>query len=88
MIRIATESDVPAMLAIYAPYIEDTTYSFEYTVPSEEEFIRRFREITAQFPCPLPGRLMPGPERFPSTLRPRPRAEALAGGSIPRWSIL
>ena len=50
MIRIATESDVPAMLAIYAPYIEDTTYSFEYTVPSEEEFIRRFREITAQFP--------------------------------------
>ena len=50
MIRIATESDVPAMLAIYAPYIEDTTYSFEYTVPSEAGFIRRFREITAQFP--------------------------------------
>ena len=50
MIRIATESDVPAMLAIYAPYIENTTITFEYNVPSEEEFLTRFREITAQFP--------------------------------------
>ena len=50
MSRNATEADVAAMLAIYAPYIENTTYSFEYTVPSETEFLRRFREITAQFP--------------------------------------
>ena len=50
MLRIATEADVPAMLAIYAPYILTTTYSFEYTVPSEEEFLARFRKYTAQFP--------------------------------------
>ena len=50
MIRIATEADVPAMLAIYAPYIENTTITFEYNVPSEEEFRTRFRDITAQFP--------------------------------------
>ena len=50
MIRIATEADVPAMLAIYAPYIENTTITFEYHVPSEEEFRTRFRDITAQFP--------------------------------------
>ena len=50
MIRIATEADVPAMLAIYAPYVENTTYTFEYTVPTTEEFTRRFREITEQFP--------------------------------------
>ena len=50
MIRIATEADVPQMLAIYAPYILTTTYTFEYTVPSEEEFLRRFRDITARFP--------------------------------------
>ena len=50
MIRIALESDVPAMLAIYAPYVENTTVSFEYDVPTEETFLQRFREITRQFP--------------------------------------
>ena len=50
MIRIAREADVPRMLAIYAPYILNTTYTFEYTVPTQEEFLARFRDITAQFP--------------------------------------
>ena len=50
MIRFATEHDLSAMLAIYAPYVENTTYSFEYEVPSMEEFTRRFREHIAQFP--------------------------------------
>ena len=50
MIRIATEADVPQMLAIYAPYILNTTYTFEYDVPSEEEFLQRFRNLTQQFP--------------------------------------
>ena len=50
MIRFAREDDLPAMLAIYRPYVEHTTYSFEYTVPSEEEFRTRFLEHTVQFP--------------------------------------
>ena len=50
MIRIATEADAPRILAIYAPYILNTTYSFEYTVPTEEEFLGRFRQITLRFP--------------------------------------
>ena len=50
MIRIALESDIPAILAIYAPFVEHTTVSFEYDVPSEAEFMHRFRDITAQFP--------------------------------------
>ena len=50
MIRNAAETDIPAMLAIYAPYVKNTTYTFEYTVPTMEEFMSRFREITAQFP--------------------------------------
>lgn len=49
-VRIATEADVPAILAIYAPYVENTTYTFEYTVPSVEEFLQRFRSITERFP--------------------------------------
>ena len=50
MIRIATEADVPQMLAIYAPYIENTTITFEYGVPTEEAFLQRFRSITDRFP--------------------------------------
>ena len=50
MIRIATEADVPQMLAIYAPYIVTTTYTFEYEVPTEAEFLSRFRSLTVQFP--------------------------------------
>ena len=50
MIRLATEADVPEMLAIYAPYILTTTYTFEYDVPSEEAFLARFQDITARFP--------------------------------------
>lgn len=50
MIRFATEADVPQMLAIYAPYILNTTHTFEYDVPTEEEFLQRFRTLTAQFP--------------------------------------
>ena len=50
MIRIAMLEDVPAILEIYGPYVRDTAYSFEYTVPTQPEFIRRFEDITAQFP--------------------------------------
>ena len=43
MIRIATEADVPQMLSIYAPYILNTTYTFEYDVPTQEAYLQRFR---------------------------------------------
>lgn len=49
-IRLAREADIPQILAIYGPYVRRTTFSFEYTVPTREEFTRRFRDITAQFP--------------------------------------
>ena len=50
MIRIATEADIPQMLSIYAPYILNTTYTFEYDVPTQEEFLQRFCTLTTQFP--------------------------------------
>ena len=50
-IRLATQSDVAAMLAIYAPYVENTTISWEYTVPTQAEFAARLCEKTkAGFP--------------------------------------
>ena len=50
MVRNATEADVAAILAIYAPYVLHTTATFEYDVPTQEEFMQRFRDITRQFP--------------------------------------
>ncbi len=50
MIRMATVADVPAMLEIYGPYILNSTYTFEYTVPSVEEFTERFLTCIRQFP--------------------------------------
>lgn len=50
MIRPAVESDLPAILAIYGPYILTSTATFEYEVPSLPAFTDRFRGITAQFP--------------------------------------
>ncbi len=49
-IRLATEADLSAMLAIYAPYVRDDTASFEYRVPSAEAFAGRFARITARMP--------------------------------------
>ena len=49
-IRIAKESDLPQILSIYKPYVENTTVSFEYEVPSPQAFRDRFIAITAQFP--------------------------------------
>lgn len=50
MIRIATEKDLPAILEIYRPYVEQGTASFEYETPSLEAFTERFRTITERFP--------------------------------------
>ena len=50
MIRFAKEEDLPQILEIYGPYVLNTCYSFEYNVPTLEEFTQRFREITRQFP--------------------------------------
>lgn len=50
MIRIATTADLPAILAIYGPYVLNTTHSFEYTVPTMEAFTQRFADITRKFP--------------------------------------
>lgn len=48
--RRATHADVPAILNIYAPFIENTTVTFEYDVPTLAEFTCRFETITADFP--------------------------------------
>jgi phosphinothricin acetyltransferase len=43
IIREAVVADAKAIQAIYAPYVEQTAVTFEYNVPSEEEFRRRMK---------------------------------------------
>ena len=49
-IRKARKEDATAMLAIYAPYVQETAISFEYDVPTLEEFRQRIRRVTAHYP--------------------------------------
>ena len=49
-IRAASESDAPELLAIYAPYIENTAITFEYDIPSVEEFTGRIRHTLEKYP--------------------------------------
>jgi L-amino acid N-acyltransferase YncA len=43
-IRPAAESDAEALLAVYRPFVESTTVSFEIEVPTPEEFAQRIRK--------------------------------------------
>ena len=48
-IRQATEADAPALLAIYAPFIESTPVSFETVVPGVEEFAGRIAKSLSKW---------------------------------------
>ena len=48
--RFATENDAEKILAIYKPYVENTTITFEYNVPTIEKFRERIREILKDYP--------------------------------------
>ncbi len=42
-IETASEDDAKELLDIYAPYILETAITFEYTIPSVDEFRERIR---------------------------------------------
>lgn len=50
IIRTVTEKDAHELLEIYRPYVEDTAITFEYDVPTVEEFSDRIRRISANYP--------------------------------------
>ena len=49
-IRTATVEDAEQLLEIYAYYIKNTAVTFEYEVPSVEEFRERIRHILEHYP--------------------------------------
>ncbi len=49
-LRIAAPEDADGILRVYAPYIEETTVTFEYGVPSVEEFRGRIEKTLERYP--------------------------------------
>ena len=49
-IRPVTEADAEKLLSIYAPYVTDTFITYEYTVPTVEEFRERIRNTLQAYP--------------------------------------
>ena len=49
-IRIASPHDAAALLRIYGPYVEKTAITFEYEVPSVEEFQGRIAGTLEKYP--------------------------------------
>lgn len=49
-IRAASEYDAEVLLNIYAPYIRETAITFEYDIPTVEEFAERIRHTLNRYP--------------------------------------
>src|SRR5208282_935127 len=60
-IRLARESDAPAVVGIYGPFCEDSPVSFETTIPSVSEVERRIRTVSEHYPwlvCESQGKVL------------------------------
>jgi phosphinothricin acetyltransferase len=58
IIRVATKEDAGPILNIYAPYIENTSYTFETEVPSLKQFEDRINDYLRAYPwlvCEMDG---------------------------------
>ena len=49
-IQVASPADAPAFLVIYAPYVRETDVTFEYEVPTQEEFRGRVEATLRRYP--------------------------------------
>lgn len=49
-IRTASPEDASSLLSIYAPYVETTAITFEYDVPSVQEFSSRISSTLEKYP--------------------------------------
>lgn len=49
-IRMARKEDAAALVAIYAPYVEQTAITFEYEVPTVADFEERITKTLTKYP--------------------------------------
>ena len=60
-LRVATLNDAPTLAAIYAPYVRETTISFEWVPPTAEEFRARMASVLEEYPylvCERDGEIL------------------------------
>lgn len=60
MVRLATAADTAGILEIYAPYVRNTSFTFETEVPSLEAFQERIQNTLKGWPwlvCELDGKV-------------------------------
>ncbi|MFA7119282.1 MAG: N-acetyltransferase family protein [Sphaerochaetaceae bacterium] len=60
-VRFVKEADAAEILGIYTPYILDTAITFECEIPSLEEFRKRIRDISTDYPyivCLMNGKII------------------------------
>jgi len=50
LIRVASIGDASAIAAIYAPYVESLSVSFEQRAPTAKEIVRRIESVTETYP--------------------------------------
>ena len=49
-IRPVREEDAEALVKIYAPYVKNTAITFEYDVPTAEDFAGRISNVLRRYP--------------------------------------
>ncbi|WP_311408207.1 GNAT family N-acetyltransferase [Liquorilactobacillus uvarum] len=54
--RQVQREDIPQLLEIYTPYVKKTAITFEYQVPTTEDFAQRITEISLKYPFIIAAR--------------------------------
>lgn len=50
IIKRVEMEDAEELMSIYAPYVKNTAISFEYEIPTVEEFMNRISQISSKYP--------------------------------------
>ena len=86
VLRMASIEDAAGILEVYAPYILNTSITFEYEVPPIEEFKKRIEGILKKYPylvCEENGIILGLRLRRPSSYQGGFRLECRAFGLCP-----
>ena len=91
MIRRADQGDAEGCLAVYAPYVTDTAYTFETEVPPAEEMARRIGAaklwLVAERDGQVAGFAYGGTHRSRAAYRWTVENRALIGMAVPQFAI-
>lgn len=88
-IRAASPEDAPALLRIYAPYVKNTAITYEYDVPSVDEFSKRIETTLKRFPYLVlerGGEIIATPMRVRSIRAPHTTGRSRLPSISPRMS--